>query len=242
MSGVPSKPRILHGAFVEFGLSVPPLLVAFQYNPLQLTRNRELTFAPMAQPAPRATRAHPNPTPPEPRPLRDFHGRKQFEDLDELRKNQLVTVQEQTIGFDVRLDATDKLDERDGIAEQFGIAPQLSTLELMVCPKGEGVLGGVVSELLGQPKDYIHPRRANPPLILFIFGRKRVLPVNINSIHITETEFSADLNPVRANVAVSLTVIEGKNAPYTYSRLMTETMSVLNLANIGDVADVVIPG
>lgn len=242
MTGVPGKPRILHGAFVEYGLSLPPLLVVFQYNPLQLTRNRELVFAPPAQPTPRATRARPNPAAPEPRPLRDFHSRKEFDDLNELRKQQLVTVQEQTIGFDVRLDATDKLNDGDSLAGQLGIAPQLSTLELMVQPKGEGVLAGLVGDLLGQRQDFIHPRRANPPLILFIFGRKRVLPVNINSMHITETEFSADLNPVRATVAVSLTVIEGNNAPFLASHLMTEAMSILNLANIGDAANVVIPG
>ena len=33
-------------------------------------------------------------------------------------------------------------------------------------------------------------------------------------MNITETEFSTDLNPVRATVAVSLTVIEGKSLPY----------------------------
>jgi hypothetical protein len=79
-------------------------------------------------------------------------------------------------------------------------------------------------------------------MILFIWGRKRVLPVNINSMNITETEFSADLNPIRATVSVSLTVIEGPNAPYTYSKVMKEAMSVLNLANITDVANVAIPG
>ena len=54
--------------------------------------------------------------------------------------------------------------------------------------------------------------------MLFIFGRKRVLPVNITSLNITETEFSTDLNPIRATVAVSLTVIEGKSVPYRYSQ------------------------
>jgi len=236
------KPKILRGAFVEFGLSVPPLIVVFQYNPQQLTRNRALTFAPPATPTPRATKARPNPQAPESKPLREFHECHQFEDLDDLRENQLVTVNEPTIGFDIRLDATDKLNDRDPITQQFGIAPQLSTLELMVYPKGEGLLGAAVSAVLGKRKDMTHPRRANPPMILFIFGRKRVLPVNINSMNVTETDFSTDLNPIRATVAVQLTVIEGRNPAFLYSQLMTETMSLLNLANIGDVANVIIPG
>jgi hypothetical protein len=237
--GFPNKPKILRGAFVEFGLSLPPLVVVFQFNPLQLTRNRSLTFA------------VPNPPPPPPgskapkiqtqtRSLRQFHG--PFKDLLDLRKQQLVTVQEQSISFDIRLDATDKLNEGDTITEQFGIAPKIATLELMVYPKSESLLGALVNVLLGKPTGFSFTRGDNPPLILFIFGRKRVLPVNINSMNITESEFSTDLNPIRATVAVSLTVIEGQNVPYLYSKAMTEAMSVLNLANIAEVANVVVPG
>ena len=235
--GFPNKPRILRGAFVEFGLSLPPLFVVFQFNPVQLTRNRSLGFSFPGMPAPPAGGG--GPATPQ-RTLRQFHG--DSANLLDLQKEQLVTVQEQTIGFDIRLDATDKLDDGDTITEQFGIAPQISTLELMVQPKEESLLGAAVGALLGKPKGFSFTRSANPPMVLFVFGRKRVLPVNINSMNITETEFSADLNPIRASVAVSLTVIEGKSVPYLYSKAMTETMSVLNLANIGDVANVALPG
>jgi hypothetical protein len=104
------------------------------------------------------------------------------------------------------------------------------------------VLAGVLSTLLGKPGGFSFTRSANPPLILFIFGRKRVLPVNITSMNITETEFSADLNPIRASIAVSLTVIEGKSVPYLYSKAMTEAMSTLNLVNITDLGNVMLPG
>jgi hypothetical protein len=233
--GFPNKPRILRGAFVEFGLSVPPLAVVFQFNPLQLTRNRSLTFsAPNIQDTVSGQATAPT------RTLRDFHG--QFSNLLDLQKCQLVTVQEQTIGFDIRLDASDKLDAGDSVTEQFGIAPEIATLELMVYPKDEAVLAGVLSTLLGKPGGFSFTRSANPPLILFIFGRKRVLPVNITSMNITETEFSADLNPIRASIAVSLTVIEGKSVPYLYSKAMTEAMSTLNLVNITDLGNVMLPG
>jgi hypothetical protein len=237
--GFPNKPKILRGAFVEFGLSLPPLVVVFQYNPLQLTRNRSLSFAvPTPPPAPAGRRTAP-PTLPT-RSLRQFHG--QFSDLLDLQKQQLVSVQEQSIGFDIRLDATDKLNEGDAITEQFGIAPQLATLEQMVYPKDESLLGAALGALLGGSKGFSFSRGANPPLILFIFGRKRVLPVNINSMNITESEFSTDLNPIRASVAVNLTVIEGKSVPYLYSKAMSEAMSLVNLANISNIANVVIPG
>jgi hypothetical protein len=61
-------------------------------------------------------------------------------------------------------------------------------------------------------------------------------------MNITETEFSTDLNPIRATVAVNVTVIEGKSLPYMYTKAMKEAMSVLNLANITDIANVIIPG
>jgi hypothetical protein len=232
--GFPNKPRILRGAFVEFGLSLPPLVVVFQFNPLQLTRNRSLTFtAPNTQDAVPGQAAAPQ------RTLRQFHG--QFASLLDLQKEQLVTVQEQTIGFDIRLDASDKLDAGDPVTEQFGIAPEIATLELMVYPKDESVLAGALSKLLGKPAGFSFTRSANPPLILFIFGRKRVLPVNIASMNITETDFSAALNPIRASIAVSLTVIEGKSVPYLYSKAMTEAMSTLNLVNITDIGNVMLP-
>ena len=168
--------------------------------------------------------------------------RAEVSDLLKLQKQQLVTVQDHTIAFDIRLDATDKLDESDAVTEQFGIGPQLSTLELMVYPKAESVIGGAIDALLGKPKGFSFARSPNPPMILFIFGRKRVLPVNINTMNITETEFSAALNPIQATVSVNLTVIEGKNVPYLYSKAMMEAMSLLNLANIADAENVVIPG
>ncbi|MEC4018803.1 hypothetical protein [Streptomyces sp. H27-D2] len=233
--GFPNKPKILRGAFVEFGLSLPPLLVVFQFNPVQLTRNRGLSYSfPGAPDAASKSSAVPQ------RTLRNFHGG--FSNLLSLQKEQLVTVEEQKLGFDIRLDATDRLNEGDTITEQFGIAPQIATLELMTYPKRESLLGSLADLLPVKPKGFSFTRSTNPPLILFIFGRKRVLPVNINTMNITETEFSTDLNPVRATVAVSLTVIEGKSVPYLYSKAMTEGMSVLNLANITDVANVVVPG
>ena len=37
-------------------------------------------------------------------------------------------------------------------------------------------------------------------------------------------------------------MIEGKSVPYLYSKAMTEAMSTLNLANITDIGNVVLPG
>ncbi|HEX2084703.1 MAG TPA: hypothetical protein VHF89_03400 [Solirubrobacteraceae bacterium] len=228
--GSPNRPKILRGAFVEFGLSVPPLVVAFQFNPVELSRNRSLRFsAPRGLQAGEAGDA-----------LRKFHARQS--DLTKVRDLQEVGVAEEAIAFELRLDASDGLDEGDALAEQFGIAPRLATLELMVQPKGESVLGQALGALLGSPGGFSFTKRPNPPLVLFVWGRKRVMPVNINALAIAETEYSADLNPIRATVAVQLTVIEGRSLPQLYTSAMRESMAALNLANLTDVQHVMIPG
>lgn len=239
-----NAPKVLRGAFVEYGLSIPPLFVVFQFNPLELTRNRSLSFAPPndaseCQPAGGQEGAGAR-APREPKSLRDFH--QEEDDLAEIQKKQKVTVDEETWTFDIRLDATDKLEEGDPITGMFGVLPQLSTLELMVHPKEESLLGAALGSLLGSPGGFSFTKKDNPPLVLFISGIKRVLPVNINSLSIRETEFSTMLDPIRATVSVNLTVIEGKNPFYTYSKVAKEVSSVLNLANIADIANVVVPG
>lgn len=230
MSGFSNQPKILKGAFVEYGISIPPLIVPFQFNPLTISRDRSNIFsAPgWVKEAVGGEVA-----------LRDFH--KMFTDLTTLQEIQDVKVGPETISFDIRLDATDKLDEGDPITQQFGIAPQLSTLELMMYPKSESLAGAAISELLGPTAGHTFTGIEKPPMILFVWGRKKVLPVNLTSMKVKEEEFSTDLNPIRATVTVSLTVIEGPNLPYQYSKAMKETMSVLNLANIPEVATAIIP-
>ncbi len=228
MSGFSNTPKIIKGAFVEYGLSIPPLFVVFQFNPLQVQRNRNLRFRYSSR------------EDEETGSLRQFH--KQESDLLKVQERQQVQVGEENINFQLRLDATDKLNEGDAITQGFGILPQLSTLELMVHPKEEGVLGQALGALLGSSGGFSFTRKPNPPLVLLIWGLKRVLPVNITGINIAETEFNPNLDPIRATVDVTLTVIEGANSLYTYSKAAKEVASVLNLANMGDIANVVIPG
>jgi hypothetical protein len=224
--GFSNRPKVLRGALVEYGLSLPPLFVVFQFNPVQLTRNRSLTHTAAAGSGANS--------------LREFH--KRYDNLTDLRDAQQVVVQEEVIGLEIRLDASDGLDDGDAVTEQFGISPQLSTLELMVHPKDESLIGQAVGTLLGSPGGFTFTKRPNPPMTLFVWGRKRVLPVNITSLNITELLYSPDLNPMRATATLGLTVIEGTSTPYLYSKAMKDAMSVLNLANVADVANVVIPG
>lgn len=225
-----SRPNILRGAFVEFGLTIPPLIVVFQFNPIQLERNLSLSFDPPGkegEPGKKGTYCA---------SLSNFHKREKYADLLKLQKEQYVRREEETINFEIKLDATDKLNEGSTITEEFGIAPQLATLELMMDPKEDNLFSQLVSSI----EAFSFTGGKNPPMILFVWGRWRILPVNINSMKITETDFNTNLNPIRATISVNLTVIEGPNVFRTYTKAFTTAMSVLNIANI--ITSVKIPG
>ena len=134
--GFANQPKILRGAFVEFGISVPPLIVVFQFNPVTISRGR-------------SARANVQDTGESKRALQNLGFIQQLKGEPkspiEFRNNQTITVEPETLNFDIRLDATDKLNDGDTITEQFGITPQLSTLELMMLPKSQGLLGGAIS-------------------------------------------------------------------------------------------------
>ncbi|HZF20332.1 MAG TPA: hypothetical protein VE008_11570 [Burkholderiales bacterium] len=237
MSGYTNKPKKLRGAFVEYGLSIPPLFVVFQFNPLQLSRSRNLSFSPPSGQCGQGSSGSGS----KGRTMRQWH--QQQDDLTDIRDQQQVDVQEETINLEIRLDATDKMNEGDPIASTLGVLPQLSTLELIMHPKEEGLLGAALDSLLGTTaKGFNFTKKPNPPMVLFIWGYTRVLPVNINSMSITETEFSTILSPTRATVSVNLTVIESGEPLYKVHKGVKEVTSLLNLANIADVANVVVPG
>ncbi len=247
--GFRNKPKKLRGAFVEYGLSLPPLIVPFQFNPEKLTRSRSLNFLG------EDVEIEQTPTPGETeesrrirtmrrqQSLRETH--QNYDDLLDVRNSQQVAIQEESINFELRLDAADELNDGDVIAGYAGVGPRLATLELMVTPKEDSVLGAALESAISgllSGTGFSFSQREKPPMILFIWGPTRVLPVNINSISVTETEFNTLLSPVRATVSVNMTVIEGPNPLYKYSTAAKEVLSLLNLANITDIADVVVPG
>ena len=221
MAEFPIRANRLRGAFVEYGLSLPPLVFAFQFNPPTLSRSRTASYTPAGA---GSTGDGPN-----------CRGQSEAQERSCLAK---VSVSEESINLTLQLDATDKLDEGDGLSQQFGIGPQLSVLELMIYPKTDQLFGLPIGNLLGGDDQFGAAKAKAIPILLFIWGRKRVLPVVMTSMQITEQEYFPDLNPKRAEVAVQLKVLEGFNPPYLYSHGWRMALGAMNLANIGDVLDV----
>jgi hypothetical protein len=139
-----------------------------------------------------------------------------------------VQVSEESIGLTLQLDATEALNGGEGLAGQFGIGPQLSVLELMIYPKTDQLFGFPIGNLLGASDQFGAAQAKTIPILLFVWGRKRVMPVVMTSLSITEQEYFPDLNPKRATVAVQLKVLEGFNPPYLYSHGWRTALAAMN--------------
>ncbi|MGB5563149.1 MAG: hypothetical protein WBN02_12640, partial [Sedimenticolaceae bacterium] len=123
----------------------------------------------------------------------------------------------ETITLTAHFDASDDLGEnnaRSVVPRLFGVGPQLVALERMIKPAG-----GALADLIAQGLDAIGDAisggsdgtQAEPPQqmprILFIWGPARLLPVEIQTMTITEKKFDPFLNPVQAEVRIVLKVI-----------------------------------
>ena len=151
----------------------------------------------------------------------------------------------ETIKLDVEIDATDQLEKADGNATSMGIFPQLSALEMLIYPKSLLVIANTVLLALGTI-EVIPP---TGPLVLFIWGLKRVLPVRLTEFTITEEAFDVGLNPIRASVSLGLRVLTYNDVPLVHpayalflthqvvKEVMATIASINNLGSIlgGDV-------
>lgn len=111
----------------------------------------------------------------------------------------------ETISFEADIDATDQLEFPDQNASTIahGIAPQLAVLESLLSP-GSTQLQRVDSQANSGTLE-IAPMLA--PLILFVWGKSRIVPVKLADFSITEEAFDPALNPIRAKVSFSLRVL-----------------------------------
>ncbi len=103
----------------------------------------------------------------------------------------------------VEIDATDQLAASDSNTLKYGIQPQLAALELLVYPSSAVLNANEVLSFVGTIE--ILPMES--ALTLFVWSKTRVTPVLITGLDITEEAFDAQLNPIRAKVALSMRVL-----------------------------------
>jgi hypothetical protein len=197
-------------------LGLVPTVVAFQYNPSEITRVLQVdSSADDQQPGRQPTGAALNVARP--------------------------AVEEYTVRLE--FDATDGLERGGPITTTMGISPRLAALEMLVQPVGTSLLGGLASAvaggLLGGRGASIPPGRL--PLCLFVWGPERVTPVRLKSLSIHEEAFDELLNPILATADLSFTVLRVQDlsadqtvaiAAAKYYQGAREVKAVLQLAQI----------
>ena len=111
----------------------------------------------------------------------------------------------ETIKLEAEIDATDQLEfpERNPDTVRLGIAPQLAALETIIYPNSAQLQAA--DQLAASGAFEIFPVSA--PLVLFVAGRSRIVPVRITEFTVTEEAFDPALNPLRAKVSLGMRVL-----------------------------------
>jgi len=169
------------GALVAVRRAGPPAgLVAFQYNPDEMTRRVQARSAAAGNASTSARN-------------------------EALR---LSGAPIETISLTVEFDATDSVGA-PGPGASLGVYPQLSALETMLYPASSTVVANAALAAVGT----IELVPAAAPLVLFVWGPGRVLPVRLDGFAITEQAYDPGLTPIRARVDLDLRVLSYDDLP-----------------------------
>ncbi|MBN1569765.1 MAG: hypothetical protein JXA73_18110 [Acidobacteria bacterium] len=109
----------------------------------------------------------------------------------------------ETIKLEAEIDATDQLAAANNTVIEVGLHAQLAALELLVYPKSSQLQSN--NSLAQSGTLEIIPMQA--PLTIFVWSRRRILPVRITDLSITEEAFDPALNPIRAKVSLGMRVL-----------------------------------
>lgn len=112
---------------------------------------------------------------------------------------------EETLNFTVEIDAADQLERpaENGITTTLGLHPVIAALEGLLHPPFSLVVANETLALTGMA--FIAAEQA--PLTLLIWGARRVLPVQVQSLSLREQAFDVNLNPIRVAAELSLKVL-----------------------------------
>jgi hypothetical protein len=188
--------RFLKGAFVEAPIDKSGAFkpIYFQFNPETIERTKSGTWTSAQSQRQKAE---------------DVANKSEFKKLQDKKVKAGFVPAPEKINLTLRFDSREKAwrsPSGSKVDVSNGILPELSALEsLMKKASTEvSVKGTVKSPTLVRTKEI--------PLVLFMWGGYRVIPVTILSMTITEQTFDYMLNPIRAEVKVSLQVLEEEDA------------------------------
>lgn len=239
---------LLKGALVEFmpTFLVPlPNVIVFQYNPESLTH----------------TWTQPEAAPPKP---------------GQTRNNPMAVegMPGESFSFTIAVDANDEIADGSAptaaIAEVSGVYSRLAALEMLLYPTtgGTGGLLGAVSAaasvsvsapgvsvsasgLAGGGSGPSTPvPQSTMPVVLFVWGPGRIVPVRVTGLTITEKLYNGTLSPTHAEAQLSLRVLTPAElsaaktddhvlgtlatVAYYYTLTLRQGLAVANLANAAE--------
>jgi hypothetical protein len=208
-------PNVTKGALVEYGLSLPPLVLEFEFNPETLSRTRSVTITTGNAPGTKGGYDFAYP-------------------WETNRVAQGVSVEPEQFSIDILIDGTDRMADTNHlahiVANEFGIEPDLDTLRAMVEPKVQGPGGVQMLAGLGHGGQRAFQRDEYPSVLLLVWG-SHVLPVFLTSVQVEEVAHLPNLTPYRANVNLSFQVIEGNNPFFLVEKQRRAAGAALNFAS-----------
>lgn len=199
------------GVLFEYGLSLPPLALVFDFNPQTISRSRTVTIK--TGNAPGARLGYDFLTP-----------------LETPRAAQGVELQGESISVTILLDATDRMQEGDAIAAQFGIQPQIDTLRSMLEPKVQGPGGLQVLSSIAGGGSRAFERNESASVLVFAWGLQ-FLPVFLTGVGQNESLHLPNLAPYRAEMTLTMQIIESNNPFFMAEKVRQTAMTALNAAS-----------
>ena len=99
-----------------------------------------------------------------------------------------------------------------GDTEDDNIKAKISALEILTYPSARDIIKRKARLLLGEME--VTPFQAS--YVLFVWGTGRIVPVQVMSVSVTEQQFNARLDPIRATIDLSLRVLSCNNLSVTH--------------------------
>ncbi len=142
---------------------------------------------------------------------------------------------QESIRMEIELDAADQLDKGDPITTNLGLHPTLASLEILLYPFSGLVIANQILAAIGVLE--VIPPEA--PLTLLVWGPKRIVPIRIQDLSITEEAFDPQLNPIRARVGLNARVLTYDDLGldsvgggiFMAHQIIKETMAIIGTAN-----------
>ncbi len=183
---------------MEYALS-DPLKLEFEFNPSSMTRTRTVTVKTGGSPGTRGGYDFVSPS-------------------EAGRASQGVTVNAESFSIKVLLDATDRMNAGQGVASSQGIQPEIDIIRSMLEPKQQASQGAQLLSSLGALGVHAFSRQEFAPVLIFKWG-VQALPVFMTQAQVDIKEYMPTLMPYRAEVNLTLQIIESNNPFYLAERL-----------------------